>query len=140
MNRQCMWSITGTLTAPMIIAVLFASPEVVYAGSNNGYTTGANLYTGSTSRTWYGGGVDYVLGEWRKEADMAAAEQSQAVPGVEQAPAANETTTMNDMNEPAQAEEVGVDIPPEAPEQPAMPEKPAEPVQPEPPVDSVESM
>ena len=41
------------------------------AGSNNGYTTGANLYTGSSSRGWYGGGVAYRLAEWRKEKDIA---------------------------------------------------------------------
>lgn len=37
------------------------------AGSNNGYTTAANVYTGSSSQTWYGGGVAFVLAKWRKE-------------------------------------------------------------------------
>lgn len=37
------------------------------ADSSNGYTTAANVYTGSSSRSWFGGGVDYVLAEWRKE-------------------------------------------------------------------------
>lgn len=45
--------------------------HTVSAGSNNGYTSAANVYTGSSSRTWYGGGVAHVLAEWRKERELA---------------------------------------------------------------------
>ncbi len=49
---------------------------LVIAGSNNGYTTAANVYTGSSSRTWFGAGVSHVLAEWKKE----NARQTEAIP------------------------------------------------------------
>ena len=56
-----------------IVFLLFclSSHTSANAASNNGYTTGANVYTVSSSRGWYGGGVAYRLAEWRKEADVA---------------------------------------------------------------------
>jgi hypothetical protein len=49
---------------------LLASFSHVIADSNNGYTTAANIYSGSSSRGWYGGGVAYQLAEWRKKEDV----------------------------------------------------------------------
>ncbi len=53
------------------LIISLASFSSTHARSNNGYTTGANLYTGSSSRGWYGGGVAYQLAEWRKKEDVA---------------------------------------------------------------------
>jgi hypothetical protein len=57
------------------LALLFTSAGV-NAGSNNGYTTAANVYSGSSSRTWYGGGVQHALALWRMEADVAAKKEA----------------------------------------------------------------
>jgi len=57
------------------LALLFTSGSV-NAGSNNGYTTAANVYSGSSSRTWYGGGVQHALALWRMEADVAAKQEA----------------------------------------------------------------
>lgn len=51
----------------MSCVALLASFSSTKAGSNNGYTSAANVYSGSSSHSWFGGGVDYVLSEWRKE-------------------------------------------------------------------------
>lgn len=51
----------------LLISTFLAGSGMAAAGSNNGYTTAANVYTGSSSRTWYGGGVAFVLAEWKKE-------------------------------------------------------------------------
>ncbi len=58
----------------LLIITLSLSTSVTVAGSNNGYTTAANIYLGSSSRGWYGGGVAYRLAEWRKEADKLSNE------------------------------------------------------------------
>ncbi|MEB8430679.1 hypothetical protein OO007_00435 [Cocleimonas sp. KMM 6892] len=56
----------------LLVALLFlASSSLSVAGSNNGYTSAANVYTGSSSRTWYGGGVAFVLSEWKKEKEVS---------------------------------------------------------------------
>ncbi len=61
-----------TLKKTLTVIVLFSSFSFSFADSNNGYTTAANVYTGSSSRTWYGGGVAHVLSQWRKESGNAS--------------------------------------------------------------------
>ncbi len=57
-----------------IIAVLFLSTlPALHAGSNNGYTTAANVYSGSASRSWFGGGTAYAIAQWKAERAAASA-------------------------------------------------------------------
>lgn len=75
----------------MSCLALLSSFSSVNAGPNNGYTSAANVYSGSSSHSWFGGGVDYVLGEWRKEKEdkIKAAEVpviKEVIVPVEQAP------------------------------------------------------
>lgn len=46
--------------------------SMVFAGSNNGYTTAANVYSGSSSRGWYGGGVAHTLAGWKNKQEKVA--------------------------------------------------------------------
>ncbi len=48
------------------------------ANTNSGYTTAANVYSGSSSHSWFGGGVEHVLAQWRMEKDVPA--EKEAVP------------------------------------------------------------
>lgn len=57
----------NSLIKTLIITSLLVGSGLAIAGSNNGYTTAANVYTGSSSRTWFGAGVEHVLAEWKKE-------------------------------------------------------------------------
>ncbi len=66
-----------TLQIVLISAVL-SSPTLALAGSNNGYTTATNVYSGSSSLGWYGGGVKYWLAEWKKESEALTAVQTDA--------------------------------------------------------------
>ncbi len=56
-------------TKVLLLAAFLSSSNVALAGPNNGYTTAANVYSGSSSRGWYGGGVAHVLAGWKAEAD-----------------------------------------------------------------------
>jgi hypothetical protein len=62
----------------LLITLLLASSGILVAGSNNGYTTAANVYSGSSSQGWYGGGVQYWLEKWQQEKIASAA--AEAVP------------------------------------------------------------
>jgi hypothetical protein len=79
----------NSLLKILLITSLFGS-SVAIAGSNNGYTTAANVYTGSSSRTWYGGGVAFVLSEWKKERSVP-----NVAPAVEEQPSTNTESTSN---------------------------------------------
>lgn len=57
----------------LLITLLLASSGILVAGSNNGYTTAANVYSGSSSQGWYGGGVQYWLAKWQQEKIASAA-------------------------------------------------------------------
>lgn len=50
-------------TKGLLLTALLSSSSFAIAGSNNGYTTAANVYSGSSSRGWYGGGIAHVLAE-----------------------------------------------------------------------------
>ena len=51
-----------------ITTILFLSSlPALHAGSNNGYTTAANVYSGSASRSWFGGGTAYAIAQWKAE-------------------------------------------------------------------------
>lgn len=80
-------------TKGLLLTVLLSSSSFAIAGSNNGYTTAANVYSVSSSRGWYGGGVAHVLAEWKKERSDAAAaakvEPSAPVAPVSEEPAMN---------------------------------------------------
>ncbi len=67
----------------LLIAVFLSGSGFALAGSNNGYTTAANVYTGSSSQTWYGGGVAFVLAEWKKEAASPMVEDAASQPVAE---------------------------------------------------------
>lgn len=56
-----------------LLAVAFTTAS---AGSNNGYTTAANVYSGSSSRSWFGGGVEHVLAQWRMEKDVPTGKEA----------------------------------------------------------------
>ncbi len=106
-------------------ALLFTSIGV-NAGSNNGYTTAANVYSGSSSRTWYGGGVQHVLAEWRKEADASAeqesvVEEAEAVSSEEVAPAPAEVTNNETEMPPETATTESTEAIPESPTPPTAP-------------------
>jgi len=80
------------------------------ADSNNGYTSGANVYTGSSSRGWYGGGVAYRLAEWRKKEDVAeepdttvSANPEDTATAVDSTVEQNPTATQSDVTNPADA-------------------------------------
>jgi hypothetical protein len=64
----------------LLITFFLFSSGFALAGSNNGYTTAANVYTGSSSQTWYGGGVVFVLAEWKKEAASPIIEETVSKP------------------------------------------------------------
>lgn len=51
-----------------------------HAGSNNGYTSAANVYSGSSSHSWFGGGVEYVLAKWKEEAKQAKVPETAPTP------------------------------------------------------------
>ena len=80
------------------------------ADSNNGYTSGANVYTGSSSRGWYGGGVAYRLAEWRKKEDVAEEPDTTVSANPEDTTTAvdgtqNSTATQSDATSPVDAEQ-----------------------------------
>jgi len=83
----------NSLINTVLISFLLTVSNLAIAGSNNGYTTAANVYTGSSSRTWYGGGVAFVLAEWKKERAMAKA--LPVKPAVEKQPATNADSVAN---------------------------------------------
>jgi hypothetical protein len=82
-------------TKGLLLAALLSSSSFAIAGSNNGYTTAANVYSGSSSRGWYGGGVAHVLAEWKKERSDAAAKVEPPAPvaPVSEEPVTNSDTT-----------------------------------------------
>ncbi len=82
----------NSLLKILLITSLFGS-SVAIAGSNNGYTTAANVYTGSSSRTWYGGGVAFVLSEWKKERSVLNVAPVDTA--VEEQPSTNTDSTSN---------------------------------------------
>jgi hypothetical protein len=85
-------------TKALLLTALLSSSSVALADSNNGYTTAANVYSGSSSRGWYGGGVAHVLAEWKKEKAMAAATPAPVEPATAKEPApvpASEEPTEN---------------------------------------------
>ena len=87
-----------SFTKGLLLTVLLSDSSFVIAGSNNGYTTAANVYSGSSSRGWYGGGVAHVLAEWKKEKAMAAATPAPVEPAAAKEPApvpASEEPTEN---------------------------------------------
>ncbi len=47
--------------------IFISSLPALHAGSNNGYTTAANVYSGSASRSWFGGGTAYAIAQWKAE-------------------------------------------------------------------------
>lgn len=65
-------------TALTLSTFLITGLSVANANSNHGYTTAANVYSGSSSRGWYGGGVNYVLTQWRMERDVPEVEKAAA--------------------------------------------------------------
>lgn len=78
----------------LLMTALLTSPSFAIAGSNNGYTTAANVYSGSSSRGWYGGGVAHVLAEWKKERSAATKVEPPApVAPVSEEPATNSDAT-----------------------------------------------
>jgi len=84
-------------TKVLLLTTPFFSSSFAIAGSNNGYTTAANVYSASSSRGWYGGGVAHVLAEWKKERSDAAAgakvEPPAPVVAVSKEPAMNSGAT-----------------------------------------------
>ena len=63
----------NSLIKTLVITSLLIGPSLAIAGSNNGYTSAANVYTGSSSRTWFGAGGAHVLAEWKKERAISKA-------------------------------------------------------------------
>ena len=82
-----------SLVNTVLITSVLTGSNLAIAGSNNGYTTAANVYTGSSSRTWYGGGVAFVLAEWKNERAMAKAVPVK--PAVEEQPSTNADSVAN---------------------------------------------
>ncbi len=84
----------NSLIKTLLITSLLIGPSLAIAGSNNGYTSAANVYTGSSSRTWFGAGVAHVLAEWKKErnAPIKAEESAAPVPASEE-PATSTNST-----------------------------------------------
>jgi len=89
-------------TKVLLLTAFLSSSNFVIAGSNNGYTTAANVYSGSSSRGWYGGGVAHVLAGWKAEADAKSKPATIIEPVIEvpdpvvpvsEEPAANSDTT-----------------------------------------------
>lgn len=62
------------------VALFAVSP--LHAGANNGYTTAANVYTGSSSRSWFGGGTAWAISQWKAERQATV-----TAPAAEEAPA-----------------------------------------------------
>jgi hypothetical protein len=83
----------NTLKKTLTVIVLFSSFSFSFADSNNGYTTAANVYSGSSSRTWFGAGVAHVLAEWKKERAMP--EITPVEPAVEEQPSSDAESTSN---------------------------------------------
>jgi len=63
----------------ILLMTIFVTSSSFVIADSNGYTTAANVYTGSSSRTWYGGGVAYVLAEWKKERSIPAPVESETI-------------------------------------------------------------
>ena len=96
-----------SLLKPCLIICL-SSFGSVNAGSNNGYTTAANVYSGSSSLGWYGGGVAYRLAEWRKKEDVAeepdttvSANPEDVATAVDGTAEQNSTAIQSDVTSPA---------------------------------------
>ena len=95
-------------TKAVLLAALLSSSNIALAGPNNGYTTAANVYSGSSSRGWYGGGVAHVLAGWKAEADAkskpAAVTEPVSAEPTKEAPApvkAEEPVTETESSAPA---------------------------------------
>ncbi len=78
-----------TPTLPLLLLSSLLITPTTHAGSNNGYTTAANVYTGSSSRSWFGGGTAYAIAQWKAERQAATpspAENQQTTTDAEQSP------------------------------------------------------
>lgn len=114
-----------SLISTVFITGLLIGSSQVSAGSNNGYTSAANVYTGSASRTWFGAGVAHVLAEWKNE--RAEAESAEAAPVTEEA-ASVEVSADAESSIPASGEAVPVaDESAAAPDSPTPPDSPVPP-------------
>ncbi len=83
----------NSLIKTLLITSFLMGSSLAIAGSNNGYTSAANVYSGSSSRTWFGAGVAHVLAEWKKE--RAIPETAPVEPAVEEQPSSNADSTSN---------------------------------------------
>jgi len=83
----------NSLIKTLLITSFLIGSSLAIAGSNNGYTTAANVYSGSSSRTWFGAGVAHVLAEWKKERTMPKV--TLVEPAVEEQPSTNADSTSN---------------------------------------------
>jgi hypothetical protein len=81
----------NSLIKTLLVTSFLIGSSLAIAGSNNGYTSAANVYTGSSSRTWFGAGVAHVLAEWKKERAMPKI--APVEPAVEQEPSNNSEST-----------------------------------------------
>ncbi|MGV6817389.1 MAG: hypothetical protein ACWA44_09020 [Thiotrichales bacterium] len=78
--------ITSAVLTAMLSPSLLASP-------NNGYTTAANVYSGSASRSWFGGGTAYAISQWKAERQAASIVESQNMLDATEQPATTSTDT-----------------------------------------------
>lgn len=83
----------NSLIKTLLITSFLIGSNLAIAGSNNGYTSAANVYTGSSSRTWFGTGVAHVLAKWKKE--RAIPKSVPVEPVVEEQPSSNVDSTSN---------------------------------------------
>ncbi len=58
---------TEKITSALLATGLLLACSTGSATAANGYTTGANVYTGSASRSWFGGGTAYAIEQWKAE-------------------------------------------------------------------------
>lgn len=70
----------GRLTLTAALTAIFCAP--LFASPNNGYTTAANVYSGSASRSWFGGGTAYAIAQWKSEREASSIIQPQNEPSV----------------------------------------------------------
>lgn len=74
---------------PMTVCIALIAPTLssaaTYVNGSAGIGVAANYWSGSSSRNWHGGGVDYVLAGWKSEASAKAAAESKAPVQAEQA-------------------------------------------------------